>query len=189
VIPATIRAQISVRIVPDQKLEEIISLFVQHVEDSFLDLQSPHRLKVLISRYPLITTILTRSQVTVDRTADWWLGDVESQWFKALESSIEHVWNVEPLRIREGGVRVGMFAQRLLIPDQSIPSIPWLEKEFQSPVLHLPMGQNSVRVIELGSADSDAWVSRIMHIYRMSGSPSTIFLKEKRLLDTFSARC
>ncbi|KAG8907880.1 hypothetical protein FRB99_001739 [Tulasnella sp. 403] len=64
----------------------------------------------------------------IDRTADWWIGSFENPWFKALEGAIYEEWGVEPLRIREGG---------------SIPSIPFLEKEFGCSALHLPMGQSS----------------------------------------------
>jgi di- and tripeptidase len=89
-------------------------------------------------------------QVTIDRTADWWLGDLEGQYFKALERAVEAEWGVKPLRIREGGVR-GITLSRIKMPNllisQSIPSMPWLEKEFSCPALHLPMGQSSVGAV------------------------------------------
>ncbi|KAJ7644380.1 hypothetical protein FB45DRAFT_897694 [Roridomyces roridus] len=66
--------------------------------------------------------------VNVDHTADWWLGRLDDFWFKALESAVQEEWGIEPLRIREGG---------------SIPSVPFLEKEFGCHALHLPMGQSS----------------------------------------------
>lgn len=49
---------------------------------------------------------LTRSpfQVQVDRTADWWLGELDDEYFRALEGAVRDEWQVEPLRIREGGV-------------------------------------------------------------------------------------
>ena len=40
----------------------------------------------------------------MNHTADWWLGNLDDHWFKALESAVEEEWGVEPLRIREGGV-------------------------------------------------------------------------------------
>jgi len=43
--------------------------------------------------------------VNIDNASDWWLGDINGQWFKALEDSIQQEWGVVPLRIREGGVR------------------------------------------------------------------------------------
>lgn len=45
-------------------------------------------------------------QVTIDQTADWWLGSLDDPWFHALESAVKDEWGVDPLRIREGGVRV-----------------------------------------------------------------------------------
>ncbi|KAJ6620730.1 hypothetical protein B0H10DRAFT_2020308 [Mycena sp. CBHHK59/15] len=67
-------------------------------------------------------------KVGVEHTADWWLGKLDDPWFQALESAVQQEWGVEPLRIREGG---------------SIPSVPFLEKEFGCHALHLPMGQSS----------------------------------------------
>ncbi|KAG8832586.1 hypothetical protein FRC17_001097, partial [Serendipita sp. 399] len=66
--------------------------------------------------------------VTIEQAADWWLGNLEGPWFQALESAIEQEWGTRPLRIREGG---------------SIPSIPFLEKTFGCPALHLPLGQST----------------------------------------------
>lgn len=87
-------------------------------------------------------------QVSVEHTADWWLGELDDFWFKALQGSVEEEWGVEPLRIREGGV-CRPFSPLLSFPaergtyTQSIPSVPFLEKEFSCHALHLPMGQSS----------------------------------------------
>jgi hypothetical protein len=43
--------------------------------------------------------------VTVDHTADWWLGDLTHPWFLELERAIRDEWGAEPMRVREGGVR------------------------------------------------------------------------------------
>ena len=43
-------------------------------------------------------------QISIDHTADWWLGNLDDPWFKALEGAIRDEWGVDPLRIREGGV-------------------------------------------------------------------------------------
>ncbi|EJU03191.1 glutathione degradosome [Dacryopinax primogenitus] len=110
-IPHSVRAKVSVRIVPDQELEEIAQGLVNHLQSSFKALNSTNKLKI-----------------TVDRKADWWLGKLDDRFFLALESAIEQEWGVRPLRIREGG---------------SIPSLPFLEKEFGCHALHLPMGQSS----------------------------------------------
>ncbi|KAI6129690.1 glutathione degradosome [Pisolithus croceorrhizus] len=113
VIPGTVTAQVSLRIVPDQDLESVSRSLVSHLQASFNSSQSPNALSV-----------------TIERTADWWLGDLDDPLFIALESAIHEEWGVQPLRIREGG---------------SIPSIPNLEKEFGCRALHLPLGQSMDR--------------------------------------------
>ncbi|KAJ7645615.1 hypothetical protein DFH06DRAFT_1211918 [Mycena polygramma] len=111
VIPGTVKSQVSLRIVPDQDLESIAKSLCTHLETSFQNQQSPNKLKV-----------------STENTADWWLGELDDFWFKALESAVQAEWGMEPLRIREGG---------------TIPSVPFLEKEFGCHALHLPMGQSS----------------------------------------------
>jgi len=102
---------VSIRIVPDQDLDTIASSLIEHIKTSFQSLNSSNKL-----------------EVSIDHTADWWLGNLGDPWFKALESAIRDEWGVDPLRIREGG---------------SIPSVPYLEKEFGCHALHLPLGQSS----------------------------------------------
>lgn len=113
VIPGTVTAQVSLRIVPDQDLESVSRSLVSHLQASFNSFQSPNTLSV-----------------TIERTADWWLGELNDPLFIALESAVHEEWGVQPLRIREGG---------------SIPSIPNLEKEFGCRALHLPLGQSMDR--------------------------------------------
>ncbi|KAH9966153.1 Zn-dependent exopeptidase [Russula compacta] len=111
VIPASVMAQVSLRIVPDQVLDSVCAALVQHLRASFDALSSANTIKV-----------------TVDHTADWWLGDLTHPWFLELERAIHDEWGAEPMRVREGG---------------SIPCVPFLEKAFGCPALHLPMGQSS----------------------------------------------
>ncbi|KAF9219228.1 glutathione degradosome [Gyrodon lividus] len=111
VIPGRVTTKLSLRIVPDQDLETLSQALIAHLKSSFNVLQSPNKLFV-----------------SIDHTADWWLGDLNDPWFKALETAVREEWGVEPLRIREGG---------------SIPSVPCLEKEFGCRALHLPLGQSS----------------------------------------------
>ncbi|KAJ8582368.1 glutathione degradosome [Rhizopogon salebrosus TDB-379] len=111
VIPGKVTAKVSLRIVPDQELESIAQSLLDHFRESFDKFRSPNQLSV-----------------SIDHTADWWLGNLDCPWFKALETAVRDEWNVEPLLIREGG---------------SIPSIPYLEKEFGCPALHLPLGQST----------------------------------------------
>ncbi|PPQ77469.1 hypothetical protein CVT25_011339 [Psilocybe cyanescens] len=111
IIPSKVSSQLSLRLVPDQSLEEIVTSLREYLQSSFNNLRSPNRLTI-----------------NVKHTADWWLGDLEGHWFESLESAVREEWGVAPLRIREGG---------------SIPSVPYLEKEFGCHALHLPMGQSS----------------------------------------------
>ncbi|EJF61051.1 Zn-dependent exopeptidase [Dichomitus squalens LYAD-421 SS1] len=111
VIPSSVKAHVSLRIVPDQALEAIASSVREHLEATFKRMRSPNHLKV-----------------SIEHTADWWLGNLDDPWFHALEDAVRDEWQVEPLRIREGG---------------SIPSVPYLEKEFSCHALHLPLGQST----------------------------------------------
>ncbi|KAI0768916.1 Zn-dependent exopeptidase [Irpex lacteus] len=111
VIPASVTARVSIRIVPDQDLDTIAKSVQDYLKEQFAKMGSPNAL-----------------EVSVTRTADWWLGNLDDFWFKALEDAVRDEWGVEPLRIREGG---------------SIPSIPYLEKEFSCHALHLPLGQST----------------------------------------------
>ncbi|KAK9764746.1 hypothetical protein K7432_007509 [Basidiobolus ranarum] len=111
VIPASVKAIVSMRIVPDQKLEDIIVKFQSFVEAQFSELNTDSTLSI-----------------EINNTADWWLGDTESPFFKAAEDAIEQEWGIKPLHIREGG---------------SIPAVRWLEKCFDAIAVNFPMGQSS----------------------------------------------
>jgi di- and tripeptidase len=86
VIPGTVAAQISIRIVPDQDLSTISKALVDHLNTSFQELNTSNVMDLKVAH-----------------TADWWLGSLEDPWFRTLEEAIEAEWGVEPLRIREGG--------------------------------------------------------------------------------------
>ncbi|KAI0345693.1 Zn-dependent exopeptidase [Trametopsis cervina] len=111
VIPSSVTARVSIRIVPDQDLETIGNALQDHLKSEFAKMQSPNAL-----------------EVTIMRTADWWLGNLDDFCFNALQDAVRDEWGMEPLRIREGG---------------SIPSVPYLEKEFACHALHLPLGQST----------------------------------------------
>lgn len=93
VIPSTVTAGVSIRIVPDQDLDTIANAFKDHLKSEFTKMQSPNHI-----------------EVSVPRTADWWLGNLDDFWFKALEDAVRDEWGVEPLRIREGGVCTSLRA-------------------------------------------------------------------------------
>ena len=84
VIPHKARGVLSIRIVPDQNLEQIASVFKNTLHEKFATLQSDNTLNV-----------------TVEHQADWWLGDPENKGFKTLERAVAAEWGIEPLYIRE----------------------------------------------------------------------------------------
>ncbi|KAK8854957.1 hypothetical protein IAR55_003697 [Kwoniella newhampshirensis] len=111
VIPNKVTADISMRIVPDQELDDIVKGLKEFCENTFKELKSPNQF-----------------EIKVTHSASWWLTSLDSPYFKALEASIQDVWGVQPLKIREGG---------------TVPTVFWLEKEFGAPCVHLPLGQSS----------------------------------------------
>lgn len=88
---------------PDQDLDSITKSLCLHLETSFENLKSPNKLTVSFSSGCGPAILLTNGQVSVEHTADWWLGELDDFWFKALESAVQEEWGMEPLRIREGG--------------------------------------------------------------------------------------
>lgn len=86
IIPRAVRADVSMRIVPDQDLNDIIMKFQRYVKQVFVNLQSTNDLKI-----------------TIGHRANWWLGKVKSPYFKLAEQAIEEQWKMKPLHIREGG--------------------------------------------------------------------------------------
>ncbi|ODQ52565.1 glutathione degradosome [Saitoella complicata NRRL Y-17804] len=114
VIPKSASAAVSIRIVPDQSLEEITADFEAYLRAKFAEMGSKNVLNV-----------------TIDHQADWWLGDTDNTAYKVLEGAIREEWNMvdeHPLYIREGG---------------SIPVVRWLEREFGAAATHFPCGQRS----------------------------------------------
>ena len=116
VIPSKVEATVSLRLVPDQGIEDIEASLRQHVQDEFARMRSRNRVSI-----------------EVEHRADWWLGSTESDEFRSLERAVRLEWelgNESPSIIREGG---------------SIPAIAILEKELGAQAVHLPMGQSSDR--------------------------------------------
>ncbi|KKA27702.1 hypothetical protein TD95_002368 [Thielaviopsis punctulata] len=121
-------ANISLRLVPGQEVDEVISALVSFLEARF---------SALCSR--------NKFTVHIDNRAEPWLGDPASPLFQTLRAAVVRAWSPVfgeqeragaapamrrgqkwPLFIREGG---------------SIPAIRFLEKEFSAPAAHLPCGQ------------------------------------------------
>ncbi len=96
VIPSMVTSRISIRIVPDQDLDTIARTLQDHLVHQFKGMRSQNSI-----------------EVSIPRTADWWLGNLDDLWFKALEDAVRDEWGVEPLRIREGGVSSLYLSVRL----------------------------------------------------------------------------
>ncbi|CAG8475440.1 4994_t:CDS:10 [Funneliformis caledonium] len=86
VIPCKAKANVSMRIVPDQDINEIVKSFEDFIKKVFDELKTENKINV-----------------SINNLADWWLGDPENQYFKAAEQAIEQEYGIKPLYIREGG--------------------------------------------------------------------------------------
>lgn len=115
VIPSTVKAQVSVRIVPDQDLHTITESLKDHLRHEFDSFESPNDLKVsylsptFLTPLEIVPKSYLNFQIKIDREADWWLGELDSIWFRSLEQSVKDEWGVQPLHIREGGVCFGFI--------------------------------------------------------------------------------
>ena len=86
VIPAKVTGKVSIRIVPDQKPDEIAKLLKKHVQKEFEKLHSPNKLTF-----------------TINSTGEWWYGDPTNFLFKANANAITKYWKMEPSFTRAGG--------------------------------------------------------------------------------------
>lgn len=114
VISQRAQALVLIRVVPNQKIETIKQLLVEHVKARFAALKTDNKLTVEIFH-----------------EAEPWLGDRDNLVFKVLYEKMKLNWGPDvpdPLFIREGG---------------SIPSIRFLEKAFDAPAAQIPCGQAS----------------------------------------------
>ncbi|KAL9544998.1 hypothetical protein MBANPS3_007346 [Mucor bainieri] len=111
IISNSVTATISMRIVPNQEISDICNNLKIYAYQIFDQLKSDNQIKV-----------------DIQSSADYWLGDPTSEYFKAAERAIESEWHMKPLCIREGG---------------SIPAVRWLEKFCKAPAIHIPFGQSS----------------------------------------------
>lgn len=86
VIPRSSKGSLSIRIVPEQNVEEIKTSFVNHLKSSFKEFNSDNKLEIKIVH-----------------ESEPWLGDRGNAAFKILSCAVKEEWNTEPLYIREGG--------------------------------------------------------------------------------------
>jgi len=97
VIPHRALAFLSMRIVPDQNLEQLVTDLTDTMDSRFAEFNSTNKLNVVIQQQ-----------------ADWWLGDPENKGFRTLEKAVQEEWGVEPLYIREVGLFMFLGALRLI---------------------------------------------------------------------------
>lgn len=86
VIPRSSKGSLSIRIVPEQNVEEIKKGFISHLQNSFKEFNSDNTLEVKIVH-----------------ESEPWLGDPTNAAFKILSNAVKQEWGTEPLYIREGG--------------------------------------------------------------------------------------
>ena len=75
IIPSIARASISIRLVPDQQVEEIRGSLIKFLDDGFEKLGSKNALSI-----------------SIDHEAEPWLGDPNNDLFRTLEEAIMDVW-------------------------------------------------------------------------------------------------
>lgn len=74
-VSAHASAAISLRLVPNQEVDDIVKSLTEFLEGRFTELDTHNRLSI-----------------TIDNTADAWLGDPENEIFRTLEEAIMEVW-------------------------------------------------------------------------------------------------
>ncbi|KDN43426.1 Zn-dependent exopeptidase [Tilletiaria anomala UBC 951] len=106
VIPNTVEAAVSIRIVPDQSLKKVTASLISHIESTFKQLHSSNELSV-----------------SIDHSADWWSGKQDSPFAMALAKAIEEEWNQSPVKICEGGSipAVAILEKELNAPAVHLP--------------------------------------------------------------------
>lgn len=171
IIPRVARASLSIRLVPDQQMEEVRDSLITFLEDNFQKLESKNVLSV-----------------SIDHQAEPWLGDPNNKLFRTLEEAIIDVWgttgegrdslhppsttsarhlsnyfppssNLSPptsstlTNGNDHSTKADNAPEPRPLPTPrkplyireggSIPAIRFLEKEFNAPAAHLPCGQAS----------------------------------------------
>ncbi|KAJ1680348.1 hypothetical protein EV182_000183 [Spiromyces aspiralis] len=150
-VPAGARADISVRIVPNQDIQQIAEQLRSYIVSVFDQLKSSNILAKGSSKAgicPPEKEDRMRLNLTVRPVARWWLADPQHPFSCAAREAIAAEWSdsapvVSPTAASEEG---GAGKVPLLIREGgSIPAVPWLEEFFgpDTTVINLPMGQST----------------------------------------------
>jgi di- and tripeptidase len=202
-VSAHASAAISLRLVPNQEVDDVIKQLTSFLKDAFAKLDTHNHLTI-----------------TIDNQADAWLGDPDNEIFQTLEKAIMDVWGpigetrrssvpglkqqvkkpatptmspslkptpattttltngsdhtslaATPLETLSDSPDIGSPVEGMNGPRRgrkplyireggSIPSIRFLEKEFDAPAAHLPCGQAS------DSAHLDNERLRVSNLYK-----------------------
>jgi acetylornithine deacetylase/succinyl-diaminopimelate desuccinylase-like protein/WD40 repeat protein len=86
VISHSVSCHLSIRVVPNQDLDDVLRRIVGFATDEFEAMNTANQL-----------------QLQLLSSSHWWLGDPTSRFFRAAGSAIEDVWGTAPMYIREGG--------------------------------------------------------------------------------------
>ncbi|KAJ2776481.1 hypothetical protein H4R18_005650 [Coemansia javaensis] len=137
-VPAAAQASLSVRVVPDQSLDDIAAKLRAYIEEVFGEILAQRQKSGGDGNGRAMLDDL-KLHLEVKPNAQWWLADPETPVYQAAARAIREEWSDDaagpgaarvPLLIREGG---------------SIPAVPWLESFFapHAVAVNLPMGQSS----------------------------------------------
>ncbi|KAK1995232.1 WD repeat domain-containing protein [Colletotrichum falcatum] len=156
-------ANISLRLVPGQEVNDVISSLIAYLESEFATLESKNSLTV-----------------KVDNKAEPWLGDPTNAIFQTLEEAVVQAWSSVFKSNEAGGVVVeGASGSKDKKPRRplyireggSIPAIRFLEKEFGAPAAHLPCGQSS----DSGHLDNERL--RVLNLLKSREIIGTLFAR------------
>lgn len=86
VIPHAATATMSIRLVPNQDIDEIKKMMVDYILKCFNDLNTENHIKIEITH-----------------EAEPWLGDTQNVAYQVLYENLQNAWGIQPIFIREGG--------------------------------------------------------------------------------------
>ncbi|EGD74704.1 hypothetical protein PTSG_06065 [Salpingoeca rosetta] len=131
VIPHKATAQVSIRFVPDQKADEIVTVVRHHLEHEFNKRNSGNQLSV-----------------EVVQVSQWWRSETSSPYFGAARAATKEVWGCEPLLVCEGGT---MHTTCMLVDHFEAPALH-LPMGQSSDGAHLPNERIRIQNLVNGQA-------------------------------------